>query len=138
MFHAFAGSDKSVSPGNDQQYKVVVKTQIIDIESFNTREGLSSALTRATLESTGSELEDLELFESSRGKREKYAFVVAVNRKRLPRRANVSVCKHVFKLAYLEDNMYGISCVCIHKLRFIRLSYNLKKVTFESGIPGPL
>ena len=24
--------------------------------------------------------------------------------------------------------MYGISCVCIHKLRFIRLSYNLKKV----------
>ena len=74
MFHAFAGSDKSVSPGNDQQYKVVVKTQIIDIESFNTREGLASALARATLESTGSELEDLELFESSRGKREKYAF----------------------------------------------------------------
>ena len=69
-FHAFAGSDAGASPSR----KVVAETQIIDIESFNAREGLASALARASSESTGSELEDLELYESSRGKREKIAF----------------------------------------------------------------
>ena len=69
-FHAFAGSDAGASPSR----KVVAETQIIDIESFNAREGLASALARASSESTGSELEDLELYESSRGKREKSAF----------------------------------------------------------------
>jgi hypothetical protein len=72
IFHAFAGSDADASPS--RQHKVVVETQSIDIESFNAREGLASALARASLESTGSELEDLELYESSRGKREKIAF----------------------------------------------------------------
>jgi hypothetical protein len=72
IFHAFAGSDADASPS--RQHKVVLETQSIDIESFNAREGLASALARASLESTGSELEDLELYESSRGKREKIAF----------------------------------------------------------------
>ena len=69
-FHAFAGSDAGASPSR----KVVAETQIIDIESFNAREALASALARASSESTGSELEDLELYDSSRGKREKIAF----------------------------------------------------------------
>ena len=72
IFHTFAGSDADASPS--RQHKVVVETQSIDIESFNAREGLASALARMSLESTGSELEDLELYESSRGKREKIAF----------------------------------------------------------------
>ena len=70
-FHAFAGS---AFAGASPSRKVIAETQIIDIDSFNAREGLASALARASPESTGSELEDLELYESSRGKREKIAF----------------------------------------------------------------
>ena len=77
LFHAFAGSsNKLLTKQTSLETSSLVQQIDIEIESFNVREGLAHAISQASLETTGSELEDLELFEANRGKREKIALIV--------------------------------------------------------------
>ena len=76
-FHAFAGSTfaGSAFAGASPSRKVIAKLKLST--SFLQRARRLSLGAREASKSTGSELEDLELYESSRGKRRKLRFVVS-------------------------------------------------------------